>query len=105
MNGGDGRRVVWGVVLILAGIMLMVQRFGRLPFLPEDYVWWGGVVTALGLVTIVTARRAESVGSGVTLSLLGLWFVLVTNQVFGLRWYNSWPLALVCAGAGTVAHA
>jgi uncharacterized membrane protein HdeD (DUF308 family) len=98
--------MVWGIVLILAGIMLMVQRFGvRIPFLPPDYVWWGGGVTAVGLVTIITARRAETVGTGVTLSLLGLWFVVVTNELFGLHWYNSWPLALVCAGAGTVAHA
>lgn len=102
---GDVRRMVWGVVLMLAGIMLMVARFGRLPFLPEGYVWWGGVVTAIGLVSIVTARKAETVGTGVTLSLLGLWFVMVTNEMFGLHWYNSWPLGLVAAGAGTVAHA
>ena len=102
---GDVRRMVWGVVLMLAGIMLMVARFGELPFLPEGYVWWGGVVTAIGLVSIVTARKAETVGTGVTLALLGLWFVMVTNEVFGLHWYNSWPLALVAAGAGTVAHA
>jgi hypothetical protein len=105
MNAGDGRRAVWGVVLILAGIMLMVARFGRVPFLPEGYVWWGGLVTAIGLVSILTARKAETVGTGVTLSLLGLWFVLVTNGMFRLSWYNSWPLALVAAGAGTVAHA
>ena len=102
---GDVTRMVWGVVLILSGIMLMMARFGRLTFLPEGYVWWGGAVTAIGLLSIVTARRAETVGTGVTLSLLGLWFVLVTNEMFGLRWYNSWPLALVAAGAGTVAHA
>jgi len=105
MNAGDGRRAVWGVVLILSGIVLMMARFGRLPFLPEGYVWWGGAVTAIGLVSIVTARKAETVGTGVTLSLLGLWFVLVTNGMFRLSWYNSWPLALVAAGAGTVAHA
>jgi len=105
MNGDDGRRAVWGVVLILSGIMLMVVRFGRMTFLPEGYVWWGGLVTAIGLVAIVTARKAETVGTGVTVSLLGLWFVLVTNGMFGLSWYNSWPLALVAAGAGTVAHA
>ena len=105
MNGGDARRAVWGVVLILAGIMLMVRKFIHIPFLPDNYIWWGGLVTAVGLITIVTARRAETVGTGVTLSLLGLWFVVVTNEMFGLHWYNSWPLALVAAGAGTVAHA
>jgi hypothetical protein len=34
-----------------------------------------------------------------------LWLVLVTNRMFGLSWYNSWPIALVSAGTGTVAHA
>lgn len=105
MDNRDVKRVVWGVVLILAGVFLLLERFVELPGWLGNYQWWGGIVVALGLITIATASRAESVGSGVTLSLLGLWFVIVTNHVFGFSWYNSWPLALVAAGAGTVAHA
>jgi len=105
MDNRDVKRVVWGVVLILAGMFLLFERFVGLPSWLGGYQWWGGLVVAVGLITIATASRAESVGSGVTLSLLGLWFVLVTNHVLGFSWYNSWPLALVAAGAGTIAHA
>ena len=101
----DLRRAVWGVSLMTLGAFLLLLQFGALPYWLDDYAWWGGLVVFFGLVTLVTARNAESVGSGITLSLLGIWFLLVTNHVFGLRWYNSWPLALVSAGAGTVAHA
>jgi hypothetical protein len=105
MDNRDVKGAVWGVVLILAGMFLLFERFVGLPGWLGGYQWWGGLVVAVGLITIATASRAESVGSGVTLSLLGLWFVLVTNHVVGFTWYNSWPLALVAAGAGTVAHA
>ena len=105
MDRPDMRRAVWGLALIGAGIVLLYDRLVGTPDWLANYEWWGGLVVALGLITLVTASKAESVGTGVTLILLGLWFILVTNRMFGFRWYNSWPLALVAAGAGTVAHA
>jgi hypothetical protein len=101
----DWRRLVWGVALMSAGVFLLFVQLGGLPEWMRVYQWWGGIVVALGLITLLTARRAESVGSGVTFVLIGLWLVLVTNRMFGLSWYNSWPIALVSAGAGTIAHA
>jgi hypothetical protein len=105
MLRGDGRRAVWGVALMLLGGFLLFERFGGIPTWLDGYRWWGGLVIAFGLITMVTARRAESVGTGVTVILMGAWFLLVTNRVNGFSWYNSWPLALVAVGAGTVAHA
>jgi hypothetical protein len=102
---GDGRRAVWGIALMLLGGFLLFVQFGGIPDWLDGYAWWGGLVVAFGMITLLTAHRAESVGSGVTLMLLGLWVVLVTNHMFGFGWYNSWPLALVALGAGTVAHA
>ena len=105
MENRDASRMLWGFALILVGGLLLLERFGELPAWAGEYQWWGGIVIFFGLVTIASAKRAESVGSGVTLVLLGGWFLLVTNRMFGLGWYNSWPLALVAVGAGTVAHA
>lgn len=105
MDGNDGRRMFWGFALIIVGAFLLIERFGGMPYWFGDYAWWGGLVVLLGLVALGTARRAGSVGTGVTLTLLGVWVLLVTNHVLGFGWYNSWPLALVAAGAGTVAHA
>jgi len=98
-------RLFWGLALVAVGIFLMLQRLGGLPEWMYDYSWWGGIVVLLGFGTIVTARSAEKVGSGVTLALLGGWFLVVANRLYGLSWSNSWPLALVAAGAGTLAHA
>jgi hypothetical protein len=97
--------MIWGTALMGAGTALLLERLGRLPEWANRFQWWGGIVIFIGLATILCAKRAESVGSGVTIALLGGWFLLVTNHQFGLGWYNSWPLALVAAGAGTVGHA
>jgi len=105
MIGFDFRRAVWGVALMSLGAFLLLVQFGVMPGWFWEFSWWGSLLVALGLLTMVTARNAESVGTGVTFTLLGIWILLVMNHLFGLRWYNSWPLALVSAGAGTVAHA
>ena len=98
-------RFFWGLGLIGAGVFLLLDRLGGLPEWMYHYTWWGAILWAMGLLTLLTARRAESVGSGVTLLLLGAWLVGVTNRLYGLTWSNSWPLALVAAGMGTLAHA
>jgi len=104
-NRPDVRRMLWGVALILGGTLLLCERFGLLPDWAADYQWWGALVVVAGVVTLLVARHSDTVGTGVTFILLGWWFLVVTNHLFGLTWYNSWPLALVAAGAGTVAHA
>jgi hypothetical protein len=101
----DWGRFFWGLALIGVGVFLLLERTGGLPGWMYDYSWWGGIVVVWGMGTLVTARRAESAGSGVTLVLLGAWILAVTNRLYGLSWFNSWPLALVAAGAGTLAHA
>lgn len=101
----DWRRMFWGMALISMGIVLMAVQIGAVPDWFEGYQWWGGVVVFLGLAMMISAKRAENVGNGVMFVFLGLWFVIVSNRLFGFSWYNSWPLALVAVGAGHVAQA
>jgi hypothetical protein len=105
MYGMHGGRVTWGVTLILLGTLFLLERFGLLPSWAWHFQWWAMLVIAIGIVLLCTPRRADHVGNGVMFVLLGVWFLLVTNHQYGLTWQNSWPLALVATGAGTVARA
>ena len=100
--GRDWRRLIWGVVLMLYGGLFIAERFGVLPPWAIEFRWWPLIVITIGLSKFILPRSADDVGSGVTLTMLGMWFLLVSNEWFGLDWMNSWPLALVAAGAGMV---
>src|SRR5262245_32920287 len=98
-------RIFWGLALILVGAMFTFDRLGWLPKWGWTFTWWPLIVIALGLARLIQPRTASDVGSGVSTSLMGMWFLLVTGDILGLTWRNSWPLALVAVGAGTVARA
>jgi hypothetical protein len=99
------RRIGFGLVLVVVGLLMLGDRFGYLPGPILNYRWWGLLVSLLGVTALVRPRRASDVGNGVGFVLYGIWFLLVSTHAYGFTWSNSWPLALVAAGAGTVAQA
>lgn len=98
----DWRRLIWGVVLMLYGGLFLADRAGLLPPWAQEFRWWPLIVVTIGLSKFILPRSADDVGSAVTITMLGVWFLFVANEWFGLEWQNSWPLALVAAGAGMV---
>jgi LiaF transmembrane domain len=101
-RGRDG--LAFGVTLVLLGMLFLFGRLGIYP-MGDFWEWWPFIPILFGLVRIVLWHSAEEVGSGVMLSLLGVWFLISTNEWNGLTWSDSWPLALVAVGAGMVARA
>jgi len=98
-------RMGWGLALVVVGLLILGDRVGWLPGVTVDYHWWGILVSLLGVATLVRPRRAGDVGNGVSFVLCGLWCLAASTHAYGLTLSNSWPLALVAAGAGVVAHA
>ena len=98
----DWRRLIWGVVLMMYGGLFIADRLELLPPWAQEFQWWPLIVITIGLSKFILPRSADEVGSGVQLTLLGMWFLVAANEWFGLEWQNSWPLALVAAGAGMV---
>jgi FtsH-binding integral membrane protein len=91
----------WGLFMIVMGVwFLLIQQgvLGREAW----HTWWPFVVVALGVLGIATARDVKSLGSGVTTLFIGLWLAATVHEWYGLRWSNSWPLALVAMGLGTL---
>ena len=87
---------------MVLGLAFLGSRLGWWPGL--DLRWWGLFVVVLGALALVQPRRAGDVGNGVSFIIFGIWCVLATTGAYGFTWGNSWPLALVAVGAGTIAH-
>lgn len=95
--------VVWGLILVATGVVFLLAQFDVLPF---DF-WrdgWPFIVIAIGVAQLVAARSPRSIGSGVTMMLIGGWFLIAQTEWRGLGWRETWPLALVAVGAGMVAR-
>jgi len=104
---GAASGIVWGVALIAMGTLFLLAEQG---LVPRDWMWnwwnwWPAVLIVVGLVRLVRPNGPRDVGRGVTTILLGLWFFANLYEWYGLRWHNSWPLALVAVGAGTMTGA
>ena len=95
---------IWGLGLIAVGVVFLLH-FLKLLEWGTWKVWWPALVIFLGVMRLASARRPRSIGNGVTLLGMGGWFLFASNGWYGLDWRNSWPLALVAVGLGTVVRA
>lgn len=102
-DGGEDRvgGLLWGIALVLVGTVILLQYLDVVPFSAWRN-WWPLVIVALGLGQMIAGKSPKKIGDGAWLALLGAWFYVASNHVWGLTWRNSWPLTLVAAGVGMV---
>ncbi len=96
--------LVWGLGLIAMGVLFLMDYLGMITW-GHWNVTWPWLVIAIGVIRLLTARRPRIVGAGVTVTLIGTWFLVAVNNWYGLGWARSWPLALVAVGLGSLARA
>lgn len=92
----DARNIIWGTFLIVIGVLLLMERIGGLQ-IPVGSLW------PLVLFVLAASSAAErNISGAVMFTLLGLVFLSVTFNWFGLSYHRSWPLLMVAAGIGMV---
>ena len=96
-------RLGWGLFLIVMGAWFLLLQYGVLER-EAWHTWWPFTVIALGILQLATASDPKTLGSGVSTIGIGLWLTATVNHWYGLRWSNSWPLAMVAVGLGTLAE-
>lgn len=102
---GAGRQNLWiGVALMLFGFVFLAERLGFID-LGRIGAWWPLFPIVLGVAKVAAWNSADDIGSGVTWTLMGLWFWASVEGWQGLSWRNSWPLALAAIGTGMVVKA
>lgn len=94
-----------GLLLLTLGVVFLGREMGWIGPVSLFDGWWALILVVAGLAKLVQASRAKDVGGGVTLTLLGAWLFAAHTGWQGLRYHNSWPLALVAVGAGMVVRA
>jgi hypothetical protein len=95
----DTHNIVWGVFLIVIGVLLLLERVGGLN-IPTGSLW-PLILFALAVNSAVKGRVLATI----MFTLLGVIFLGVTFNWFGLSYAHSWPLLMVAAGVAMVVRA
>ncbi|MDD4192211.1 MAG: DUF5668 domain-containing protein [Mangrovibacterium sp.] len=97
MERRGNKRVYLGVILIAAGVILILDRLGIIPWdIADLLISWQMLVVAIGVFLLI----GGSTVSGIVLIGVGVFFLLpemtsIPHQLERLYW----PLALIAAGA------
>ncbi|MEA2164391.1 MAG: hypothetical protein QOK37_2518 [Thermoanaerobaculia bacterium] len=89
----------WGVLLIVGGTALLVQRLGVADLSWIMRTFWPLFIVAAGMSKLFHRR---TIWSGLWLLAVGAWLQAVTLHVSGMTYSSSWPLLLVILGAGMI---
>jgi hypothetical protein len=99
-------RVIAGLIIIAAGVMLLADRIG-ISGIHLSGRYWPLLLMAFGFVRLFDSPirrngRRRSRWTGVWFIYLGLWGLVSEFHVLGLDYNSSWPLLIVGAGFGMV---
>ena len=105
MNTEDAYRlrkqVVWGLILILVGGAVLLDRLG---YMDVESLWryWPLLLVAVGINQTIGSPSPKEFGGGLWLVFIGLWLFAVFEHLFGLTFRNSWPLFILAWGVKLV---
>lgn len=105
MNSEDAYRwrkqIVWGLLLILIGSVVLLDRFAYLDA-GELWRYWPLLLVVVGINQTIGYPSPREFGNGLWLVFIGLWLFAVFENIFGLTFRNSWPLFILAWGVKLV---
>jgi hypothetical protein len=95
---------MWGVLMIAAGVLLLVERTGLADIRLTTQIW-PVLPLGLGLLRLIdppVRGGGRSRRSAAWPLFLGCWGLLNEFHVGGLDYHNSWPLLVIVVGLNLV---
>lgn len=98
------KRLFWGVSLIAAGTVFLLDRLGVLDltqYLGPQERWWHylPLLIALGgVISMISAHSIRRVLKGLVDVVIGLWVFACLQHLWELTFANSWPIVLIAYG-------
>lgn len=95
------KRVTWGIILILAGIVLLLDRMNFLDFGDLISIYWPSVLILMGLVGLLS--RDSSKISNLVVLAIGVFFQLRNLGYINISiWQVLWPSILIIIGLSII---
>jgi hypothetical protein len=98
-------RIFWGLVLILAGVLFLLDHLGHLDFSDLIGRFWPLILVAAGLWHLAASRFRDVLG-GLFLIVIGAMFQLAKLEILGRSaWHYVWPGLIIILGVWVLAGA
>lgn len=95
----DGDQIFWGLLLMAAGAILLMNRLGIADFSWTIRRFWPLIVIIIGISKLV---HRSTIWQGLWFIALGTWLQAVSLHLYGFTYRSSWPLLLVILGGGMI---
>jgi hypothetical protein len=103
---GDGTNIrgrhrgghwVSGLVLIVIGTLFLLDNLDYID-IGEWVPYWPFIIACVGVGRIIEARNPADVSRGGFLIFVAFWLYACLQHMWGLGFYNSWPMILIALG-------
>ncbi len=86
-----------GIFLLIIGIVLLFNNFDIMDHIA---VWklWPLIIIFIGIGKFMEAGDTEEYLKAAWWVSLGCWFLVTELHLFGLNYFNSWPILLILVG-------
>ena len=93
------RQVLWGLMLVGLGVIFLLDQFG---VYEARKLWQYAplLMVVAGINQTIGDPSAREFAGGLWTVFIGLWLFAVFEGLFGLNWFNSWPLFIIVGGIG-----
>jgi len=91
------RQLVWGLLLVLSGAAILLDRAGMIDL---DSVWhyWPLLLVVMGINRTIGYPSARDFIGGLWTAFIGIWLFANFEGLFGLTFANSWPVFVIISG-------
>lgn len=95
------KRVTWGIILILAGLVLLLDQLNFLDFGDLIHIYWPSILILMGLIGLIS-RDSSKISNLVVLGI-GLFFQLRNLGYINISvWQIFWPSILIIIGLSII---
>jgi LiaF transmembrane domain len=95
----DGDQIFWGLFLIAAGAILLLQRLGVADMSWTMRHFWPLIIIVIGVSKLF---HRGTIWASLWMMAIGVWLQMVTLHIYGFTYRSSWPLLLIILGGGMV---
>jgi hypothetical protein len=95
------RQMVIGLLLVVFGVGLLLDQLGMFD-ITRVWHYWPLILVVIGVTRMIGFPSARDFTSGLWMAAVGLWLFLVFEGMYGLTFYNSWPVFIIISGVSMV---
>lgn len=91
------RQLVWGLVIVGVGVALFLDS---MEVIELESLWHYAplLLVVLGMNKMVGYPTARHFTNGLLEMIVGLWLFAVFERMYGLTFWNSWPVLVIAFG-------